>query len=164
MSRGLLTATYIHTQSPSSRSFPSFPFTYCPSVQLFKIFRQIFSAFHRLRKPMDATEHASRNWAYSEDIPGSRCGPEDGPWPRPYRLLEEDELWRELRVLARPQSLKLDSKGRFKADSVNFQPSSTTKTQDRYVATQLEVKGRLWSFTGVFDGELSCQRAVQLLT
>ena len=99
-------------------------------------------------------EPSLNNWAYSEDIPGSRCGPEDGPWPRPYRLLEEDDLWRELRVLARPHSLSLGTQGNFKADSVNFQPSPVA-TQDRYVVTQLEVHGRLWTFTGVFDGESS---------
>lgn len=92
---------------------------------------------------------SSYNWAYSEDIPGSRCGPEDGPWPRPYQVLDEDELWRELRILAKPQSSQL---GKYKADSINFQPSPTTKTQDRYVVTQLDVHGRAWTFTGVFDG------------
>ncbi|KAF8898213.1 phosphatase 2C-like domain-containing protein [Gymnopilus junonius] len=94
---------------------------------------------------------SSYNWAYSEDIPGNRCGPEDGPWPRPYQVLDEDELWRELRILAKPQSSQL---GNYKADSINFQPSPTTKTQDRYVVTQLDVHGRLWTFTGVFDGHL----------
>ncbi|PPQ82353.1 hypothetical protein CVT25_008314 [Psilocybe cyanescens] len=99
-------------------------------------------------------ERASYNWAYSEDIPGSRCGPEDGPWPRPYQVLNEGELWRELRTLAKPQTSQLGKEGKFKADSINFQPSPTTKTQDRYVVTQLEVHGRLWAFTGVFDGHL----------
>jgi len=98
-------------------------------------------------------ERASYKWAYSEDIPGSRCGPEDGPWPRSYKVLNEKDLWRELRILAKPQSLKLDPEGKYKADSINFQPSPTTKTQDRYVVTQLEVHGRLWTFTGVFDGK-----------
>jgi pyruvate dehydrogenase phosphatase len=51
-------------------------------------------------------------------------------------------------------SLKLGLEGRYKADCINFQPSPTTKTQDRYVVTQLEVDGRLWTFTGVFDGHL----------
>lgn len=97
-------------------------------------------------------ERATHNWAYSEDIPGSRCGPEDGPWPRPYQVLEEQELWRELRILAKPQTRTL-SAGKYKADSVNFQPSPTTRTQDRYVVTELNVHDRLWTFTGVFDGE-----------
>lgn len=97
-------------------------------------------------------DRASYKWAYSEDIPGSRCGPEDGPWPRSYQVLTEKDLWRELRILAKPQSLKLDPQAKYKADSINFQPSPTTKTQDRYVVTQLEVHDRLWTFTGVFDG------------
>lgn len=99
-------------------------------------------------------ERAPSNWAYAEDIPGSRCGPEDGPWPRPYHVLGEAELWRELRILARPQSVLLDSRRGWRADSINFQPSPTTKTQDRYVVTQLDIHGRMWTLTGVFDGHL----------
>ncbi|RDB19349.1 [Pyruvate dehydrogenase [acetyl-transferring]]-phosphatase 1, mitochondrial [Hypsizygus marmoreus] len=99
-------------------------------------------------------ERASYSWAYAEDIPGSRCGPEDGPWPRPYQVLAEAELWRELRVLAKPQSMVLDAKRGWRADSINFQPSPTTKTQDRYIVTQLDIHGRLWTLTGVFDGHL----------
>lgn len=99
-------------------------------------------------------QRASFNWAYSEDIPGSRCGPEDAPWPRPYQVLEEADIWRELRVLAKPQSVVLDASRGWRADSVNFQPSPTTRTQDRYVIKQLEIHGKMWSLTGVFDGHL----------
>ncbi|TFK34914.1 phosphatase 2C-like domain-containing protein [Crucibulum laeve] len=99
-------------------------------------------------------QRASFNWAYSEDIPGSRCGPEDGPWPRPYQVLDEEEVWRELKVLAKPQSFMIDSKRGWRADSINFQPSPKTKTQDRYVVTQLNILGRQWTLTGVFDGHL----------
>lgn len=98
------------------------------------------------------TEKSHYASAYAEDIPGSRCGPEDGPWPRSYLVLEEKGLWREMRTLAKPQSSPLGPQGKYKADSVNFQPSPSTKTQDRYVVTQLEVNGRQWAFTGVFDG------------
>lgn len=97
-------------------------------------------------------ERASYNWAYSEDIPGSRCGPEDGPWPRSYQVLSEPELWRELRALAKPQSVTFDARKGWRADSINFQPSPTTKTQDRYIVTQLDILGRMWTLTGVFDG------------
>lgn len=97
-------------------------------------------------------QRASHSWAYSEDIPGSRCGPEDGPWPRSYQLLSERELWRELRMLSKPQSIEFDAQRGCRADSVNFQPSPTTKTQDRYVVTQIDIHGRKWSLTGVFDG------------
>ncbi|KAF9464570.1 phosphatase 2C-like domain-containing protein [Collybia nuda] len=99
-------------------------------------------------------ERASYSWAYSEDIRGSRCGPEDGPWPRPYQVLSEAELWRELRILAKPQSTVFDAKKGWRADSINFQPSPKTKTQDRYIVTQLDIHGRTWTLTGVFDGHL----------
>ncbi|KAG6856737.1 hypothetical protein H0H87_001337 [Tephrocybe sp. NHM501043] len=97
-------------------------------------------------------ERASYSWAYSEDIPGTRCGPEDGPWPRSYQVLAEPDLWRELRVLAKPQTTVFDSHNGWGADSINFQPSPTTKTQDRYIVTQLDILGRMWTLTGVFDG------------
>ncbi|KAJ3836276.1 phosphatase 2C-like domain-containing protein [Lentinula raphanica] len=102
-----------------------------------------------------APGHPANSWAYSEDIPGSRCGPDDGPgWPRPYVVLEEDEIWRELRFLAKPQSTQFDASRGWRVDSVNFQPSPTTKTQDRYVVKQLEINGRQWLLSGVFDGHL----------
>ncbi|KAF8061727.1 phosphatase 2C-like domain-containing protein [Lyophyllum atratum] len=99
-------------------------------------------------------ERASYSWAYSEDIPGSRCGPEDGPWPRSYQVLAESDVWRELRGLAKPQTVQLDAQRGWRADSINFQPSPTTKTQDRYIVTQLDILGRSWTLTGVFDGHL----------
>ncbi|KAL0575380.1 hypothetical protein V5O48_006593 [Marasmius crinis-equi] len=101
-----------------------------------------------------APSQAGLDWAYSEDIPGSRCGPEDGPWPRPYQILEEDDIWRELRLLAKPQTFHFDTSRGWRADSINFQPSPSTRTQDRYVVKQLAINGRQWSFTGVFDGHL----------
>lgn len=93
--------------------------------------------------------------AYSSDIPGTRCGPEDGPWPRAYTVLNEPELWRELSALAKPQTVILDRKRGWRADAVNFQPSPTTRTQDRYVVQQLDIFGRTWTLTGVFDGSFS---------
>ncbi|KNZ77029.1 [Pyruvate dehydrogenase [acetyl-transferring]]-phosphatase 1, mitochondrial [Termitomyces sp. J132] len=92
-------------------------------------------------------ERTSYDWAYSEDIPGSRCGPEDGPWPRSYQVLSEPELWRELRALAKPQSTVFDERRGWRADSLNFQPSPNTKTQDRYVVTQLDILGHLGDVT-----------------
>jgi len=128
------------------------PFSPSPPIFFAKIIQRIINTSSRVWSSM-ILERASDNWAYSEDIPGSRCGPEDGPWPRSYQVLEEPEVWRELRILAKPNGLRLDAEGRYRADSINFQPSPTTKTQDRYVVTQLEVRGRLWTLTGVFDGE-----------
>ena len=100
-------------------------------------------------------------YAYPEDIPGSRCSPDDGPWPRPYKILQEDDLWREFASLAKPQSTTFDSGHPYwRADSVNFQPSHQTRTQDRYVVTQLNIHGRMWTFTGVFDGAITKSRRV----
>ncbi|KAJ6546825.1 phosphatase 2C-like domain-containing protein [Mycena capillaripes] len=93
-------------------------------------------------------------WAYLEDIPGSRCTPEDGPWPRAFFLLDEAEIWEEFQRLADPSSVLFSAEKGWRADAVNFQPSPMTSTQDRYVLRQLNVHGRLWTLTGVFDGHL----------
>ncbi|XP_006458642.1 hypothetical protein AGABI2DRAFT_200439 [Agaricus bisporus var. bisporus H97] len=97
---------------------------------------------------------ASATWAYPDDIPGSRCGPEDGPWPRQYRVLSENEVWRELKELAKPHSVVFNNDRGFRADSINFQPSPKTKTQDRHVVTEINIRGQKWNLTGVFDGHL----------
>lgn len=55
-------------------------------------------------------------------------------------------------MLAKPQSVQFDTQHGWRADSVNFQPSPTTRTQDRYVVKQINVHGELWTLTGVFDG------------
>jgi pyruvate dehydrogenase phosphatase len=91
-------------------------------------------------------------WAYPEDIPGSRCTAEDGPWPRAFYLLDEDEIWDEFQRLADPSSLLFSAEKGWRADGVNFQPSPIASTQDRYILRQLNVHGRLWGLTGVFDG------------
>ncbi|KZP16351.1 hypothetical protein FIBSPDRAFT_1047584 [Athelia psychrophila] len=56
--------------------------------------------------------------------------------------------------LAKPQSVMLDRKRGWRADVVKFQPSPTTRTQDRYVAQQLDFHGHSWTLAGVFDGHL----------
>ncbi|KAK7035893.1 mitochondrial type 2c protein [Favolaschia claudopus] len=91
-------------------------------------------------------------WAYPEDIPGSRCSPEDGPWPRAFYLLADEEIWDEFQRVADPSSIRLN--GHWQADGVNFQPSPMATTQDRYVLKQLDIHGQLWTLTGVFDGHL----------
>ncbi|KAJ7684432.1 phosphatase 2C-like domain-containing protein [Mycena polygramma] len=93
-------------------------------------------------------------WAYPDDIPGSRCTPEDGPWPRAFFLLDEAEIWEELQRLSDPDSVLFNADKGWRADGVNFQPSPITSTQDRYILRQLNVHGRLWTLTGVFDGHL----------
>ncbi|KIY48191.1 protein serine/threonine phosphatase 2C [Fistulina hepatica ATCC 64428] len=92
------------------------------------------------------------SWAYPQDIPGNRLPPEDTQWPRPYHLLDDKNIWRELRLLAKPQSKMFESG--IHVDSVNFQPAPGSRTQDRYVVKQIDVHGRSWTFTGVFDGHL----------
>ncbi|KAJ7184502.1 phosphatase 2C-like domain-containing protein [Mycena filopes] len=93
-------------------------------------------------------------WAYPEDLPGSRCTPEDGPWPRAYYLLDEAEIWEEFEQFADPSSLLFSAEKGWRADGVNFQPAPDLPTLDRYVLRQLNVRGRLWTLTGVFDGHL----------
>ncbi|KAJ6500713.1 phosphatase 2C-like domain-containing protein [Mycena sanguinolenta] len=94
-------------------------------------------------------------WAYPEDIPGSRCTPEDsGPWPRAFVLLDEAEIWEEFQRIADPSSILFSAENGWRADGVNFQPSPMASTQDRYVLRQLNIHGQLWALTGVFDGHL----------
>jgi len=95
------------------------------------------------------------NLAYLHDIPGTRVGPEDGPWPRSYQVLDDSEIWKELSALARPQSWSFRTSGEVKrVDSLNFQPCPRTRTQDRYVVKQLDIHGKMWTLTAVFDGHL----------
>ncbi|KII89392.1 hypothetical protein PLICRDRAFT_91766 [Plicaturopsis crispa FD-325 SS-3] len=93
-----------------------------------------------------------RTLAYASDIPGSRLAPEDGPFP--YQELRDQDVWTELAALAKPQSTTFDSAQAHKADSINFQPCHVSRTQDRYVVQQLNIHGRMWTLTGVFDGHL----------
>ncbi|EAU81984.2 hypothetical protein CC1G_09170 [Coprinopsis cinerea okayama7 len=130
-----------------------------------------------------------RGLVQMEDLPGTRVGPDDGPWPKSYEILEdEDDVWKELRALARPhravfinergladeddRQLETQENGHHEdsaiiddkkpeprarvalVDSINFQPCRNLRTQDRYVVTQLDVHGELWTFTGVFDGHM----------
>ncbi|KAH6919164.1 phosphatase 2C-like domain-containing protein [Coprinopsis sp. MPI-PUGE-AT-0042] len=116
-----------------------------------------------------------RGTVQMEEIPGTRS----------YEILEtEEDVWKELRTLARPHRAVFvnergvldagdnqgdrtpngDGAGRYRpaaatalisvADSVNFQPCRNLKTQDRYVVTQLDIHGEIWTLTGVFDGHM----------
>jgi pyruvate dehydrogenase phosphatase len=98
---------------------------------------------------------ASHRLAYDSDIPGTRCGPEDGPWPRSYQVLDEPDIWKEMSAFAKPQSVIFDPIRRWRADAINFQPCLNTRTQDRYVMQQLDIHGLTWTLTGVFDGPCS---------
>jgi pyruvate dehydrogenase phosphatase len=92
--------------------------------------------------------------AYHTEIPGSRCDPEDGPWPRPFQLLSESEVATELNYHAKPHSFPVGN--HFMAYGVNFQPCNNYRTQDRYAVKELDVHGTKWTFTGVFDGMNPC--------
>ena len=35
------------------------------------------------------------SYVYPEDIPGSHCSPDDGPWHCLYKIHQEDNLWHE---------------------------------------------------------------------
>lgn len=78
---------------------------------------------------LTATQVPRSGFAYSSDIPGTRCGPEDGPWPRSYQVLEKSTIWREMSAFAKPQSLILDSVHGRRADAINFQPCLNARTQ-----------------------------------
>nr|GAT54429.1 mitochondrial type 2c protein [Mycena chlorophos] len=94
-------------------------------------------------------------WAEYEDLPpGTRLTPDDGPWPRAYYLLEDEEIWEEFERVAEPSTLLYSREKGWRADGVNFQPAPAACTQDRYVLRQLKIHGRRWSLTGVFDGHL----------
>src|ERR1700722_6102687 len=101
------------------------------------------------------------NLVFPHDIPGSKCVPEDGSWPRPFRLLEDSDIWRGLASLANPHSWKLQTRNNAKqVDALNFQPCPLVRTQDRYVVQQLEIHGKLWTLTAVFDGRVAPNAAL----
>jgi len=135
------------------------------TISIHRLTARLFTAVSSFVRIM-LLKISAYGWASAEDIPGSRCGPEDGPWPRPYQILNEPELQHELRRRAKPQTFVLGDGGvslsslereqmSMRVDCVNFQPSFKARTQDRYVVKELEIRGRMWGLTGVFDGECS---------
>ncbi|KZP34540.1 protein serine/threonine phosphatase 2C [Athelia psychrophila] len=66
-----------------------------------------------------------------------------GPWA--YRKLSGTELTKELTRLANAQSIH-------GADVVSLQPCTISRSQDRFIVSQLDVPGGQWRFNGVFDG------------
>ncbi|EPQ50570.1 protein serine/threonine phosphatase 2C [Gloeophyllum trabeum ATCC 11539] len=114
----------------------------------------ISTAEKKLQTSIKEREKESDNLAYHYDIPGSRCGPEDGPWPRKYERLTEAQIDKELALLAKPQTRSFDEERGWKVDSLNFQPCPSYSTQDRYVVQELDICGQKWTLTGVFDGHL----------
>ncbi|OAX36076.1 protein serine/threonine phosphatase 2C [Rhizopogon vinicolor AM-OR11-026] len=87
------------------------------------------------------------------DIPGSLCSPTDG-WPRSFRDLRYDAAWERLAAASNLHSVQLDASGRWRADALNFQPCIRTPSQDRYAIQQINIQGRIWTLSAVFDGHL----------
>lgn len=102
-----------------------------------------------------ASSSSSSQVVWYDEIPGSICGPEDGPWPRPFTNLDAPEAWNRLSDSSNPESLNYGTGGRrWRADALNFQPCRGAKSQDRYAMQQLDIRGRIWTLTAVFDGHL----------
>ncbi|KAI6123177.1 phosphatase 2C-like domain-containing protein [Pisolithus croceorrhizus] len=99
-------------------------------------------------------EAQSSSVASYDEIPGSICGPEDGPWPRAFTNLTTSEAWDKLSLTSDPQSLAYGTGEEWRADALNFQPFPGAKSQDRYAMQQLHIGGRIWTLTAVFDGHL----------
>lgn len=85
------------------------------------------------------------------DIPGSLCSPSDG-WPRPFQNLSYNTAWERLAAASNLHSVQFDSSGRWRADALNFQPCAQAPSQDRYAIQQINIQGRIWTLTAVFDG------------
>jgi pyruvate dehydrogenase phosphatase len=78
--------------------------------------------------------------------------PDDSPLCCAFEPLSETDLVQRLTALAKPERTVFDAtRGRL-ADAIAFQPCMRYNSQDRYVVRQLDVHGRKWTFTGVFDG------------
>lgn len=90
--------------------------------------------------------------AQAAEMPGTRCDPEDEIWPCPYTVLPEPELTRELFAAAQSEHVVLDARRGWRADCVTFQPCVYARSQDRHVVKRLDVHGRAWTLTAVFDG------------
>jgi pyruvate dehydrogenase phosphatase len=95
---------------------------------------------------------ASYAYARAEDLPGTRCDPEEEIWPCPFELLGEEEIQKRMAELAGPKSQVLNVARGWKADSVSFQPCVCSANQDRVVVKKLLAGGKEWTLTGVFDG------------
>jgi pyruvate dehydrogenase phosphatase len=90
--------------------------------------------------------------------------PDDSPLRCAFVPLSETDLVRRLTALANPERTVFDATRGHLADAVAFQPCMRYNSQDRYVARQLDVHGRKWAFTGVFDGTLLWRRPRSFFT
>jgi hypothetical protein len=87
--------------------------------------------------------------------------PDDTPLRCAFVPLSEHELSQRLAFLANPNRTVFDAARGHLADIIAFQPCLRYKSQDRFVAQQLDIHGQKWTFTGVFDGVLLWRREKQ---
>ncbi|KAF8471622.1 protein serine/threonine phosphatase 2C [Russula ochroleuca] len=80
--------------------------------------------------------------------------PDDSPLRCAFVPLSENDLVRRLTALAKPERTVFDATRGHLADAVAFQPCVRYNSQDRFTVRQLDVHGKKWTFTGVFDGHL----------
>jgi pyruvate dehydrogenase phosphatase len=84
--------------------------------------------------------------------------PDDSPLRCAFVPLSETDLVQRLTALAKPERTVFDATRGHLADAVAFQPCMRYNSQDRFVVRQLDVHGKKWTFTGVFDGTLLWRR------
>jgi len=84
--------------------------------------------------------------------------PDDSPLRCAFVPLSEADLAQRLKALAKPERTIFDATRGHLADAVAFQPCTRYNSQDRFVVRQLDVHGKKWTFTGVFDGTLLWRR------
>jgi pyruvate dehydrogenase phosphatase len=84
--------------------------------------------------------------------------PDDSPLRCAFVPLSEADLTQRLKALAKPERTVFDATRGHLADAVAFQPCTRHNSQDRFVVRQLDVHGKNWIFTGVFDGTLLWRR------
>ncbi|KAF8496799.1 protein serine/threonine phosphatase 2C [Russula emetica] len=80
--------------------------------------------------------------------------PDDSPLRCAFVPLSEADLTQHLKALAKPERTVFDATRGHLADAVAFQPCTRYNSQDRFAVQQLDVHGKKWTFTGVFDGHL----------
>ncbi len=84
--------------------------------------------------------------------------PDDSPLRCAFVPLSETDLTQRLKALAKPERSVFDATRGHLADAVAFQPCTRYDSQDRFTVRQLDVHGKKWTFTGVFDGTLLWRR------
>lgn len=84
--------------------------------------------------------------------------PDDSPLRCTFVPLSEADLVQRLKALAKPERTVFDATRGHLVDAVAFQPCTRYNSQDRFVVHQLDVHGKKWVFTGVFDGTLLWRR------